>query len=141
MGVGQDSEPPEAIDRMDKAELEELEKKTLEELADIDQQIATSLAEPDAVYSLLEQKAAKELLLSRIGRGMLLSVPRHDAGARPLDQPSCRPPPTFLPAASIVSRCPRGVPPFACDASGHRQEAGRGGHPHLRPPAVGQAQL
>jgi len=65
----QDPELPEQLADMDKAALDELARRTLDELADLDQRIAGSLVNPESIYTLLEQKAAKELLLSRIGLG------------------------------------------------------------------------
>ena len=69
MWPAQDPEPSDALNRMDKAELEDLQRRTLDELAEIDQGIAAAMADSEAVYTLMEQKAAKELLLSRIGLG------------------------------------------------------------------------
>ena len=78
----QDPELPELLADMDKAALDELARRTLDELADLDQRIAGSLVNPESIYALLEQKAAKELLLSRIGLGTA-------AGASPGSRRTC----------------------------------------------------
>jgi hypothetical protein len=74
--AGQDADAAADIAGLPREQLDELQRRTLDELAALDTAMTSSLP-ADAVYALLEQKAAKELLLSRIGRGITYT---HRAG-------------------------------------------------------------